>query len=91
MSKLTGDQNLHLQMFPETKHHHNYLLLSTYYRPVLYITPSKLPSNKGISSHRTDDKRDKGCSRLYTKSQIPESKAVIPKGHEQFPNNILIF
>lgn len=59
---------------------------------LLYSPPSKQPSEKGIirpTEPTTQETR--GCRRLYHESQIPNSKALIPKSHKQFLTNVLTF
>ena len=85
MGKVSGDYNLHLKIFPETKSYHNYLLLNTYDEPVLYILPLKQSSKKGITSPiEQTAKETRGWRRLSCESQIPDSHAIISKGHSNF-------
>lgn len=49
------------------------------------------PPRNGFSPTEQTTKEVTGLKRLYSESQIPDSKAVIPKGHRQFPTDILIF
>ena len=83
--KVPGDHNLHLKIFPETKSHHNYHLLSSYGEPGLYILPLKQSSKKGITSPiEQTAKETRGWRRLSCESQSPDSQAIISKGQSNF-------
>ena len=85
MGKVSGDHNLHSKIFQETKSHYYYHLLNTYDEPVLYSLPLKQSSKKGITSPiEQTAKETRGWRRLSCESQIPDSQAIISKGHSNF-------